>query len=1194
MALTYKSLNELTAKTLKFTDEFFSLTGEYVSGEDCFPYIGYDVLKDVYDIKTNNFSNIALSKKFKNSDILKITDEKNNTLSGYSSVSTLSFFSSDETDKMNPGAWLCFNKSYNSTWDSDGEATALTITVGKPNSYSAYVFNVICNEEDNTCQIGHNYAGVTYYLSYDEEKETFYFISNNKDESTKFLFHTSDDILRLYKKIGDKLYSISCLKDSIKYYLSLNEYNGESKAADNIYITKTNEEFNYYLNASWIKYDRSNKIDAVDKGNSTFTLDSQFIIHHEYATSSDVNIIPLKNHLTYQGSVVNGSNLVISTDGTMIKEPQVNYRTYTSLHTGNNQEYGNENIILTFSFNDQEYHIEDGEECVFTIAEREEGSIEPLYPYKKLNINDSAFVRNGAFASDTPYYADKFKKLQNKNITFNTGYYLCTWLYQPSEDATPLWLDRYYYPDMIHRRKALKQSANGVFMGSFNNIPDKIYDESNQELQNYDEYILEDINNFKKALQNNTYVDKLSDVTIEPGTSYSYIRIGSDMVEEEYEKLAENRIDIVKDQKLNDVLLETKFDFNGENWRKIQGEDFKKASAINFNANVYINPKQKMGLQLFGSDYKSGCNIQNRKDLAPFHYYASESTVFMLNNKYEIRQSFNIYQTYGVNIKDIIISEPFEDIYIITDDSIFIMEYDLKLKIRILFKDIQNLSEILKNEPLYILPVDDSESIGTVITKEPALLYNGNLYFGLNVGTYTTILKIVINPDSDLDEGKLTARCLKKTEYSTNFSESYDDSLIQTTPTIKSLFADKEGNIYAFNYHQMKMTFDGDTIYGIYNNYEDVIDKWYYVFNQSISKLKISSASSKYAEFSSDVSIDNIASNPKGEIAMIRGFSANATTGEINDEEKCLEIYNRTKTKIYNYPLGNFDKVVALDYYSYIDETHTEQMVFAAVVSAGDRISVIEYQSNYEKIKTHYTSLVEVPIDNFRQCTCSNALVDRYEENKLYFNLYLPGPITKEKLTIEWDLLESQEGWYNINMEVDMDNAIFRVKINDEVYGEISYLTNSSFMRYTHTNTSIFENSYYIGTIGKEYGTTLHEILSDLLYDPYALKNSKIENITLYNKKLAYHEYQITRLHFTKINPLVITLPCGIRNGVEEIIRYFKYRNPGYITSKIKLNISGIPNIKYESEVNALKKKILSALENNGDCLIKVKEIEFI
>jgi hypothetical protein len=53
-----------------------------------------------------------------------------------------------------------------------------------------------------------------------------------------------------------------------------------------------------------------------------------------------------------------------------------------------------------------------------------------------------------------------------------------------------------------------------------------------------------------------------------------------------------------------------------------------------------------MGIQIFGSDYTSGFNIQNRKDLVPYHYYASEECVFLMNNKFEVVHKFDLYEKY--------------------------------------------------------------------------------------------------------------------------------------------------------------------------------------------------------------------------------------------------------------------------------------------------------------------------------------------------------------------------------------------------------------------------------------------------------------------------------------------------------------------------------------------------------------------
>ena len=131
--------------------------------------------------------------------------------------------------------------------------------------------------------------------------------------------------------------------------------------------------------------------------------------------------------------------------------------------------------------------------------------------------------------------------------------------------------------------------------------------------------------------------------------------------------------------------------------------------------------------------------------------------------------------------------------------------------------------------------------------------------------------------------------------------------------------------------------------------------------------------------------------------------------------------------------------------------------------------------------------------------------------------------------------------------------------------------------------------------MGKKHGTTLGEIInSHLKYDPYTIKNTKTENTVIYNRVLSYYEYQAMRLKFSKINPLVLTLPCGVRNGIEEIIRYFKFAKPASISNSVKINISGIDDkIFLERDLEHLKSYILDSLSNT-DYLTTIKEIEFI
>lgn len=1161
VALIKKNFNtEILPKKLKFNDEYLKLKKETVITSGGFSYEAYNILKDVNDTKTNNYSNLFLSKKQKNSNVI---EPKNLETSKYPDfVSTISFFAADNNNKNNPGVWMVVDKSYD---DYDITVSSFKLIKGGDNIQSNYLFRITCLD-DRECVISHTFGDSTYYLIYENEFKT-----SLEHNNGHFIYILEDLNLRLYYKKDDILYQVACKETDGEWFLYLE--NG--KISDNnciIYINKEEELVNQLIDTSWIKYNRENAISRIRAKNSNLSLESQFLIHHEYSDEeNNINLIPLKNNLTYQGTVTNGNNLFRSNDNRIVERPLVDFRNYHSINSGYNQELGTENITLSFTFTDQVYHINEGEDCIFTLSDNGSEIVFPaLYPYERLNINDSAFVRNGAFASNIPYFADKFYKLENHTTPINNCVYHCTWLYQPDESTYPVWLDRYYYPDKISRKALLEKDC---FNLSFRNIIDMFYQTSSLD---YTEVEKESIKNMEKELQERGYIDKISDLALESGTTYKYSRISKDMVNEVMNLLADDNITLVKDERTNDINLDNGFAFNNEQWRKISAEKFANTKSINFNTDIFLNPKKKIGIQLFGCDYKHGLNIQNRKDLCPFVYYATAEEVYMLNNNYEVCNKLSIKEKYNEEIKNLVVSAPFDDLYLFTESSLYILDYDLRLKNEITIETILDNGEI---------PGEYRD-----ILAKNIILHNKNLYAIVNEGN--DILKIIFNPENDNDILKLgsklvSSRILDRGEYLTNLdSQSINISSGETAKIKTILFSNNK--LYGFSYDIIKVAHDGDTLYGIIKDKglsDNNDDDWYYIYYQSLGKLQNTLSASHYAEFTSDISVDSIAFGTNGYFALIRGFNN-------SDKDKTLEIYDKSKTKIYNYPLQDYSKVISLDFYRYIDSAMKEHDVFVALVSINGLIVAVEYQIDEEKVITHTTILEDKVVNNFNHIIDSNKFITKLDENYLYFNLYLNE--NKPPLTYIWDITEAQKGWYNINVAVDLDNAIFEVKINDKVISYIDNNTNSEFYKYSHYNNLIFDSSYYLGIVGKQYGTTLNEILNGhSVYDSYSCKNSKVENTSIIRRNISYYEYQALRLKYSKINPLVLTLPCGIRNGIEEIIRYFKFAKPASISSKIKINIAGLDGIKNNKQKELLKSSIKNALKNN-DYLIDINEIEFI
>jgi hypothetical protein len=246
----------------------------------------------------------------------------------------------------------------------------------------------------------------------------------------------------------------------------------------------------------------------------------------------------LKNNLTYKGNSVRGNNTNYSDDN----YPDVDYRTYTSINSGLNQEKGNENITLSFTFTDQEYEVNGGQTLSFTIP-KSEGDLPSLFPYKEININDTKFIKNGAFGSSVPYFSDKIKMLQDgvieggKDNTPNNATYLCTWLYKKDDDSKAVWVDRYYYPDFTSRWDIIKEGYDeeedeekyNVYSQSKENFIDKINRTSNEGKD-------------AKKIIKKTYFDKISDMLIREDTTYHYQRVSEKMVNEVLSNIEKHRI----------------------------------------------------------------------------------------------------------------------------------------------------------------------------------------------------------------------------------------------------------------------------------------------------------------------------------------------------------------------------------------------------------------------------------------------------------------------------------------------------------------------------------------------------------------------------------------------------------------------------------------------------------------------------
>jgi len=298
------------------------------------------------------------------------------------------------------------------------------------------------------------------------------------------LFKTIGSGTYIFRKIGNVL-KLTPVIDNDSYTYVSNAF----KISKKIHIP-----FNSIINTSIISYNEDN---TINNGKSVFDLSNNLLLHKKYSYNTPTDIIVLKNQLT-QNDIFSTSNTLLT--GINVASFSDEFREYTSIGKDINSEK-TEDVELNYVIYNKSYTIRSGSN-IFT-------SPSSLYPYDAININDTKFVESGAFSYITPEYADKVYHLSNNVKNYDNGQYLLyTWLSGASNSSEKIWVDRYYYPDLIAKSDALL--GKNIFNSTYDNALEQII-KNNSDISNNLEII--------------KVFDKTSDLAFYPNQQYRYDRI---------------------------------------------------------------------------------------------------------------------------------------------------------------------------------------------------------------------------------------------------------------------------------------------------------------------------------------------------------------------------------------------------------------------------------------------------------------------------------------------------------------------------------------------------------------------------------------------------------------------------------------------------------------------------------------------
>ena len=483
--------------------------------------------------------------------------------------------------------------------------------------------------------------------------------------SQKFNYIIDKDsgYLIMYKKFIDKTYYIS----SVNGMLTAVEMEPTAAMYPNrsvfLILPYFKQSLNLKFQTDWVSYEtggNQNNLN-INESKSYNNIFNNFLLNTQYSeitgSKIPVDITILKNQLT---SDYNQSR----------RNPFINYRgcdhrEYDKIFTGTNQIKGTDNVFLGYNSYSTDIILEPDHVTYFHTPQ-------DMYPFDKININDSGLVGGGAIGGDSPIKSDKIFKMSADYKNFSpygaptdeeSGTWLCSWLKtnigaswnddtyyskniivnyknnvykaltgnkneKPGEDfskweqlpdAEPYWVDRYYNPKYYTVTEALKL--------------EKQYNEYSSKF----DYLLEALGSEKDYV-----FDKKSDLVFEPGCLYAYYRIGS---KENNTTINSNNSYILHDgiepvyyhDRSRYTNTSTSLMLDGSKY--IETETLSHVKSSDFTISVWLEQDDwtiPTGSQIIGNYTNNGFGIFNKQNTTPYIIINGLSSTDMYNTNLDL------------------------------------------------------------------------------------------------------------------------------------------------------------------------------------------------------------------------------------------------------------------------------------------------------------------------------------------------------------------------------------------------------------------------------------------------------------------------------------------------------------------------------------------------------------------------------
>jgi len=950
------------------------------------------------------------------------------------------------------------------------------------------------------CNIMYYYKDTEYYLNFNPVTLNLNFTTlsafNDLKEYTRNFYYTYNEenkVFTLQCRIQGKAYRVVYNFSTNRLALSTLTDISLNDSRCIFYLSGSKNFFSPEITIDWGSYDKKfNQNDlSINSTRSFFDTKTNFLLHAQYIKSEQnylpCDILTLKTQLNLAN---------ISTRGNPFPgEDAVINRNYATIFSGGRQEQGHEKLHLQYQTYTYPYKFLPGKTTWFHTPQS-------MWPYQRLNINNTTLIDAGAVGGDHPLRSDKvFKKLGNYKSTANfgnstseqTGQWLCAWLSAgPDINTKPIWVDRYYNPTKLTPFQALSATP-----GSISYIP------------SYECYMTTGI------------YDVESSLTFEPGNLYAYTHLGKVDALQNINSFSihQKQKNFTKFYRLDGKVLQpvvvdniTSYEFTGNNYSTVDVSTFN-TKLNTFTISFWASRddwSQPCGFQLAGNFTDYGLGIFQYENVSPLLMFIvtknNKGSVYAYNENLDLVNIYNVSNT-GSNIIDgVCRRDPLNSFHIFTSLS-GISELNLQEAIIDSASMPGRVRKVFNNSTHAYFTLNNTVSVGKLdlLTNDVALTSVGlNNY--INLRPPAAALQSIFGTQT-LDTRIIYANNTLYALSTFNATEPrFRNGIIYYLDNVYG----KGGTLFSWDVLSTTKTFSAvlaqDRYYNCFN-----IDKTNNIWCASGGEIH------KYGQYGLLQQITSLAPLLS---STIQGL------------------------KIFNISFAD----------NFIDGALKQNLFVSCSGNTAKTLYVVKLDSDgtFEKI-------ININTDSYTEIDCSNdnfyySKINLDDKNNYSFKVRLYNQFNTEDsiiLNLPIDHSDLNAGYHHFSITLDTLNGAAKLYVDGEEY------TSTTFSSGKYAFTPLLLDNLTVGATPFYNGATFNSFLNingSSLY--YTVKDLKVENFYWFNTILNY--FDISMLYKEKIEPnsLVWDIPCGRRHYNETIARYFKNRIPGAKSSYFNVSVN--------------------------------------